>query len=674
MGSWQRGKRTRRAKRKCGLYSTLSLALYTLVVRVACGFAFDVRSGYGARLHRDTIVLARKTKAINDSDDDDGDMVQYLKSQMQQQQRQIDSLLKLVTQLNTSDGTRVTVGLDSVDGAASSSNEAMTSQHEKTPMYLAPCKVMVFIDGTWLYYSLYERREQECPIIQKFGRRWQARYNIDWEELPRIICENIPDPGWTSGSLYSKQRTKRPLEVVRVSVFTSFKADTSPNSWRYQMFQDMKAAKYDLHMMETVGKSEKCVDIQLAVEMLHYSTVPDAYDIAVLVTGDKDFMPAMIRTRQKGRKVGLVSMRRGCNRALVEAPGLKDFDVVWLEDYLDQWIKPNGSDLHIDDTPLFSKAFFARVIANFIFCSGLPRVSSRDLGRYLKFLKIPGSGFSVLDELKAIYGGLSQFLNSNDDMFTVTQRTESFKEDSSDMAYWVTWKRIGVSPASVEACNEDWNSKELDFFRLYTTDILLKQRNTVYYHTFLVESGQTNQQPHQSLPPDLTRDYSQCTLKELRDRCRERGLLVSGLKSALLERVLRDVEEQIRDFTNQPARNHLTSFSTAASPESIEYLTELVMEYVKACGGSTNSRDVGRYLAANKASAGNSNEQQLAGRENEGRARLTALQELKDGFGNLGNFVIHRSDVFVKREESAQKNVFWIDLRKRNDLVKNETT
>lgn len=54
-----------------------------------------------------------------------------------------------------------------------------------------------------------------------------------------------------------------------------------------RMFRDMANANYDVHMMETVGKGEKCVDIQLAVEMLHYATVPNAFDMAVILTGDK---------------------------------------------------------------------------------------------------------------------------------------------------------------------------------------------------------------------------------------------------------------------------------------------------------------------------------------------------------------------------------------------------
>jgi hypothetical protein len=47
-------------------------------------------------------------------------------------------------------------------------------------------------------------------------------------------------------------------------VYTSYKADTPKHSFRYQMFQEMMNAKYDVHMMETVGRVEKCIDIQLA--------------------------------------------------------------------------------------------------------------------------------------------------------------------------------------------------------------------------------------------------------------------------------------------------------------------------------------------------------------------------------------------------------------------------
>jgi len=72
--------------------------------------------------------------------------------------------------------------------------------------------------------------------------------------------------------------------------------------------------------------------------MLHFATVPGSYDIAVILTGDKDFMPAMSRTRQKGKRVVLASMRRGCNHALqkqdsrVAGSLIRDYDIIWLDD------------------------------------------------------------------------------------------------------------------------------------------------------------------------------------------------------------------------------------------------------------------------------------------------------------------------------------------------------
>jgi hypothetical protein len=38
----------------------------------------------------------------------------------------------------------------------------------------------------------------------------------------------------------------------------------------------------------------------------------------VLLTGDKDFMPVMTRTRQKGKRVALATMRANCNRDLLQ--------------------------------------------------------------------------------------------------------------------------------------------------------------------------------------------------------------------------------------------------------------------------------------------------------------------------------------------------------------------
>ena len=65
------------------------------------------------------------------------------------------------------------------------------SNNVSTTTIVTPLKAMLFIDGTWLYYSLHHRREDDCPIIRKFGKGWQHKYKFDWAALPRIICEQM---------------------------------------------------------------------------------------------------------------------------------------------------------------------------------------------------------------------------------------------------------------------------------------------------------------------------------------------------------------------------------------------------------------------------------------------------------------------------------------------------
>jgi len=102
----------------------------------------------------------------------------------------------------------------------------------------------------------------------------------------------------------------------------------------------MEDAGYDAIKMETVGKGEKCVDISLAVDMLHYATIPGAMDVCILLTGDKDFIPACLRIRQKGVQMAIVSMKRGCNRALDTTPQMKDFDIIFLDQSISSLIVP----------------------------------------------------------------------------------------------------------------------------------------------------------------------------------------------------------------------------------------------------------------------------------------------------------------------------------------------
>jgi len=132
-------------------------------------------------------------------------------------------------------------------------------------------------------------------------------------------------------------------------------------------------------------------------------------------------------------------------------------------------------------------------------------------------------------------------------------------------------------------------------------------------------------------------DYSAFTVAELKDMCREKGLKVSARKkSELIERIEAHTENE---------KSQLKNTDIDLEPE--KYLEMLVLEYLHASGGKASSRDVGRYMAVNKASY----ERCLKGQH------ISALSEMKECYGSLNSFVRRFSYLYTTR---AQDHEFYI--------------
>lgn len=548
-----------------------------------------------------SLVLFQRADGLDDGLARNDDTKQLIDAQ----QKQINKLMELL--------------------AAKSSTSDDTAQHsafQRSKISLPPLKVMLFIDGTWLYYSLHTREDSRCPIQQKFGPGWQFKYNVDWGSLPRIIGKALQEQdansGWMPTSSFEVEQPQgRAVEVVRVHVYTSFRQDTSKTSLRYQMFQDMIEAKYDVLMLETIGHNEKCVDIQLAVDMLHFATVPDSYDVALLLTGDKDFIPAMVRTRQKGRRVGLVSMKAYSTRAFYETPNIKDYDPIWLDDYLDQFIKPRANSPQLRGNrpvPQLSLYTIMKVVSDFIEASGAERISSRDIGRYIKPITIGRR--CLLDEVKEIYGGLYQFL--------IVSGVFAVDASGPVKDYWVGLEEKLIKKQLAKVKGEARLSEAEDlFFGSYTIK-RLQNKQKYYQFTFAgLTSDETVNKPSQGLSLKKKPDYSQLKLAELKEICREKGLKISGNKADLVERIFVCDETTTgqHDRSASPLEDQVISST---------YLEELLLEYLHASGGKASSRDVGRYLTANKPSPTMTVEDP---------AITSALSELKKVYGSLRQFI-----------------------------------
>lgn len=174
--------------------------------------------------------LPKRSNADTTTNINQDTTLEETKRMMEQQQQQINMLMKLVQNQQQQPG------------------KSAFTQKQRKSINVAPLRVMFFIDGTWLYYSLHARKGERCAATQKFGKGWQANYKVDWMALPRLICNEIEKQrGSQVSSSFNKlcvsvgfectndhhllfkksfKGSDRPLDITRVSVFTSAKKET----------------------------------------------------------------------------------------------------------------------------------------------------------------------------------------------------------------------------------------------------------------------------------------------------------------------------------------------------------------------------------------------------------------------------------------------------------------
>ncbi len=197
-------------------------------------------------------------------------------------------------------------------------------------------KVMVFIDGTWLYSNLRTLGED---------------FQVDYGKLPHVV-----------GNQIAKKLGDRSVDIVRIFMFgsnaTNFLDADKEMVKRRRIFYDVLREEYnyevevylvdyrgrrlkrkDRHPDDDFSPEEKCVDIALASSMLYFAALPLAYDIAIVIGGDRDYVPVLQKVRLLGKRTAIASIHGACSFELSEGKNLKgvrDFDVIWLNDLLDE--------------------------------------------------------------------------------------------------------------------------------------------------------------------------------------------------------------------------------------------------------------------------------------------------------------------------------------------------
>lgn len=200
-------------------------------------------------------------------------------------------------------------------------------------------KIMLFIDGSWLYANT-------ARLSEAFGR---ADFKVDFGKLPRVLAEEV-----------GRQLGATDIDVVRTYLFGSIASNFDMRDIeaveRRQDFFDMLKEEYhyevEIYPVNYMGKrlrktdrdpsdpfepKEKCVDISLATSMLYFAAIPYAYDIAIAVLGDQDFKPVLQHVRRLGKRVAIASIKGSCTPDYGDPKDearVKDFDIIWLDDLL----------------------------------------------------------------------------------------------------------------------------------------------------------------------------------------------------------------------------------------------------------------------------------------------------------------------------------------------------
>jgi len=186
-------------------------------------------------------------------------------------------------------------------------------------------KAMVFIDGPWLGKSLEY-------LARKRGKRTLYTNRLDYGPIWQAICDHIhsqlgfevdlvrayfvashadPETVGEGSQTAAKKIVGRLGELRRVN----------------RMSLELYAYGYGGHEFKSKDKDEpddgyqakeKCVDVALATKMLYFAALPAAYDVAVLVTGDQDYVPVVRAVRSLGKRTMLASFLEvdACARVL----------------------------------------------------------------------------------------------------------------------------------------------------------------------------------------------------------------------------------------------------------------------------------------------------------------------------------------------------------------------
>lgn len=185
-------------------------------------------------------------------------------------------------------------------------------------MDLLSKRVELFIDGTYLWHSMMSLESK-----------------LDLAKLPHEIIANLETilPGSfdlkmtrffgsipTNVCSYDEWRIKR-----RSQFFKTLEEKGYYNHISKIDFHGRPFCKKDRNARDPWEPKEKCVDIALATDLIYRGT-RDYYDIAVVLTGDRDFTPALHNICSQGKDIVIAAFQESCSHELSQ-----EYPTLWLD-------------------------------------------------------------------------------------------------------------------------------------------------------------------------------------------------------------------------------------------------------------------------------------------------------------------------------------------------------
>ncbi len=175
-------------------------------------------------------------------------------------------------------------------------------------------RVAIFIDGSNFYHALKDRYSRTQIRFDALATALVDR--MPGRKLVRVYYYNATYDQTTQPDAYKRQQ--RFFSFLRRTPYLSLvlgRLEQRPIDWGRLDAEKLRKVEEFLKMsLPKHTTVEKGVDVQLAVDMLQFA-VSNTYDVAILVSGDGDFAPAVEAVKKLGKHVELGRVeKQPCNR------------------------------------------------------------------------------------------------------------------------------------------------------------------------------------------------------------------------------------------------------------------------------------------------------------------------------------------------------------------------